>query len=308
MPGNVTLLNSMPVENIVHRTDSRPFSLYRTVVEKGEPCALYLHCHSEAELFYLEQGAVDFQVEGRSFSLEAGEGIFIPPAQIHSAVNRTDPAAVCCHRAVVFDLKLLEQSLPPRCQNYFAPLQLRRPDCIFPITADQPDNARLLMLLPAIFSLQEPELERYELSLMGSLLLCWQELYNLCFSGLNADSSGSALQDEIRKTLDFLQHNFANPVTLAELSKQAGFSESYFCHNFKSCTGYTPFAYLNRLRIVKSCELLAQTDKKITEIASLCGFNNVSYFNRTFYKMTGASPSAYRRNSGSHSRAPGATD
>lgn len=295
MPENVTLLNSMPVENIIHRTDSRPFSLYRTVVDEGESCALYLHCHSEAELFYLEQGSVDFQVESRSFSLRAGEGIFVPPGQIHSAVNRTDPTAPCCHRAVVFDLKLLEQSLPPRCQNYFAPLQLRRPDCVFPITSAKPENSRLLTLLPAVFSLQEPELERYELSLMGALLLCWQELYNLCFSRLSADPADNALQSEIQKSLEFLQRNFANPVTLAELSKQAGFSESYFCHSFKSCTGYTPFAYLNRLRILNSCELLTQTGKKITEIASLCGFNNVSYFNRTFYKMTGTSPSAYRR-------------
>lgn len=296
MSENVTLLNSMPLENIVHRTDSRPFSLYRTVVDQGESCALYLHCHPEAELFYLEQGMVDFQVESRSFPLRAGEGIFIPPDRIHSAVNRTAPSASCCYRAFVFDLKLLEQSLPPHCQNYFTPLQLRQPDCVFPITAEKPENARLLALLPAVFSQQGPELEYYELSLIGSLLLCWQELYNLCFSRLRTEPADSALQKEIQKSLDFLQRNFADPVTLAELSKKAGFSESYFCHSFKNCTGYTPFAYLNRLRIVKSCELLAQTDKKITEIASLCGFNNISYFNRTFYKMTGTSPSAYRRN------------
>ena len=52
--------------------------------------------------------------------------------------------------------------------------------------------------------------------------------------------------------------------------------------------------HLNRLRIVKSCEMLLRTDKKITEIASLCGFNNISYFNRTFYKIMGISPSGYR--------------
>lgn len=287
-----TLQKSMPLETIVHRTASRPFSLYRTTVNPEEPCALYLHCHPEAELFYLEQGQVSFQVENRSFSLQSGEGIFIPPGQIHSAVNQTDGS--CCHRAVVFDPNLLEGSLPPYCQVYFAPLQLRRLDCVYPITRKKAENARLLTLLPAVFSLPEPELSRYELSLTGILLLCWQELYNLCFSRLSLDPSQNSLYREIQKSLDFLQQHFTESLTLAELSEKAGFSESHFCRRFRDCTGYAPFAYLNRLRIVKSCELLTQTDKKITEIATLCGFNNISYFNRTFQKIMGTAPSDYR--------------
>lgn len=302
MPGNVTIQKSLPVETLVHRTASRPFSFYRTVVEQGEPCALYLHCHPEAEIFYLEHGLVDFQVENRSFTLGSGEGIFIPPGQIHTALNRTGESGCCCHRAFVFDLGMLERNLPPYCQAYFAPLQLRRADCVYPMVYARPENARLLTMLPSLFSLQEPELEHYELSLMGSLLLCWQELYNLSFSKLCADSSDSSLHRDIQNILDFLQQHFAEPLTLSELSRKAGFSESYFCHSFKNCTGCTPFAYLNRLRIVKSCELLAQTDKKITEIASLCGFNNVSYFNRTFYKMMRVAPSAYRRNGNGQNR------
>lgn len=294
MSENVTLQNSIPLETIIHRTASRPFSLYRTVVDQEERSALYLHCHPEAELFYLEEGMVDFQVESCSFSLQAGEGIFIPPNQLHSAMKQTDCSGSCSHRAVVFDLNLLEQNLPPYCQAYFAPLQVRRADCVYPIKLDQPKNKRLLALLPAIFTLQRPKLEQYELSLTGILLLCWQELYNLCFSELNRLPFDSSPCKEIQKSIDYLQHNFADSLTLADLSKKAGFSESYFCHSFKNCTGYTPFAYLNRLRIVKSCELLARTNKKITEIASLCGFNNISYFNRTFYKTAGTTPSAYR--------------
>ena len=63
MSENKKIYREFPIENIVHRTASRPFSLYRTVVGKGESCALYPHCHPEAEIFYLEQGAVEFQVE-----------------------------------------------------------------------------------------------------------------------------------------------------------------------------------------------------------------------------------------------------
>lgn len=294
MPESVKPQNELPIENIVHRTASRPFSFHHTTVAKGETRALYLHCHPEAEIFYLERGAVEFQVENRSFPLQAGEGIFIPPNQIHAAANKTDVTLSCCHRAFVFDPDMLERSLPPYCQRYFAPLKRWRIDCIYPILRDKKENAGLLALLPSIFSLPKPELEQYELSLIGTLFLCWQELYNLCFSRRNVPVSGSTQRMEIQKSLDFLQENYADSLTLAELAKRAGFSESYYSHSFKSCTGYAPFEYLNRLRIVKSCEMLIQTDKKITEIASLCGFNNISYFNRTFYKIMGIAPSGYR--------------
>lgn len=172
--------------------------------------------------------------------------------------------------------------------------KLWRIDCVYPITLNNAENSRLLALMPSIFSLQKPALEQYELSLIGTLFLCWQELYNICFSKRNRSISDSSLRMEIQKILDFLQENFSDSITLSSLSKRAGFSESYFSHSFKNCTGYSPFEYLNRLRIVKSCEMLIRTDKKITEIASLCGFNNISYFNRTFYKIMGISPSGYR--------------
>lgn len=293
--GNIMSNGERPVENIVHRTDTRPFSLHRTCLAPGESCALYLHCHPEAELFYLEKGSLCFYVENRSFHLEAGEGIFIPPNLIHNAVNRSAESVSCCYRAAVFSADMLEKTLPSYCQPYFRSLRTARMDCIYPIFARRPENAALLSLLPSLFHLQGDSLSQWELSFTGLLMLCWQELYNLCFSHVETPSSHRALGAELQNCLDYMQAHFAEPLTLAEFAASAGLSESYFCHSFKKFTGYTPFAYLNRIRIVKSCELLQDSGKKITDIALLCGFNNISYFNRTFYKVMKMTPSAYRK-------------
>lgn len=286
---------SLPLENIVHRTLSRPFSMHCTTVPAEESCALYLHCHPEAELFYVEQGALELQIENHTYPLEAGEGIFIPPNLIHSAVNRTAPGGRCVYRAFVFSVGLLEKSLPPYCQPYFSPLHLERLQCIYPVLKDKPENRPLLTLLPALFAYREVALERCELALTGTLLLCWQELYELCFSRVERSCPQTAGQAEIRASLQLIQNSFSEQLTLADLAAGAGFSRSHFCRSFKAFTDYTPFEYLNRTRIVKSCELLCRTDKKITEIASLCGFGNISYFNRTFCKIMSTTPSAYRK-------------
>lgn len=289
-----TSSNTLPLENIVHRTSSRPFSLHRTVLSEGENCALYLHCHPEAELFYLEQGKLDFQVENHTYTLNVGDGIFVPPGLIHNAYNLSDGRGSCIYRAVVFSVDMLEKNLPPYCHIYFSSLYKWRMNCIYPITSENPKNMRLLSLLPTIFTFQEMEVERYELALTGTLFLCWQELYNLCFSKL-ASSPDNPSHTELQASLDYIQQHFNDQLSLRDLAASSGFSEGYFCRSFKDFTGYTPFEYLNRIRIVKSCELLTRTNKKITEIASLCGFNNISYFNRTFSKMMGITPSGYRK-------------
>ena len=133
------------------------------------------------------------------------------------------------------------------------------------------------------------------MTLFGLLLCAWQELYNLHFSVLNEKASFSPTRAEIQTAMKYIQQNYADTISLSELAAKVGLSEGHFCRSFKNFTGITPFAYLNKIRIIKSCELLSQTNKKITDIAILCGFNNISYFNRVFYRVMGVPPSEYRK-------------
>ena len=53
--------------------------------------------------------------------------------------------------------------------------------------------------------------------------------------------------------------------------------------------------YLSRLRLEKACHMLKDTALPIMEISLLCGFDNLSYFNRLFREKKGVTPSEYRR-------------
>ena len=135
-----------------------------------------------------------------------------------------------------------------------------------------------------------------ELSIQGRLFVCWQELYNLHLSKLSETPEDNSLSKNLIRSMDYMQEHYQEALTLSLLAGISGYSESYYCHNFSTFTGSTPFEYLNRIRIVKACELLNSSDKKITDIASLVGYNNISYFNRTFVKIMGFTPSSYRKN------------
>jgi AraC-like DNA-binding protein len=59
--------------------------------------------------------------------------------------------------------------------------------------------------------------------------------------------------------------------------------------------GKTPIQYLNYYRVECACELLSASEKTISEVASACGFNNISYFVRVFGAHKGTTPSTYAK-------------
>ncbi len=84
-------------------------------------------------------------------------------------------------------------------------------------------------------------------------------------------------------------------VTLEELSIKFFLNHYYICHLFKEIGGTTVLEYINTHKIRKAQEMLKYTDKTITEIAGICGYDITSKFNRIFKKYVGISPSEYRK-------------
>lgn len=159
---------------------------------------------------------------------------------------------------------------------------------------------KILDLLEPLFALDPEELPSWELYAHGSLLSIWQLMLNHFLSDSPCTEDYSKLAEKLEPSLQAIRGQYDRDLTLAELAGISLVSEGQFCRLFKRLTGYTPFSYLNRCRILKSCEYLKDTDKKISEIASLCGYNNISYFNREFQKLMRQSPRQYRRNSTLH--------
>ena len=72
-------------------------------------------------------------------------------------------------------------------------------------------------------------------------------------------------------------------------------SPDYLAHLFKDNTNVSPMRYLNQIRVEKAEELLSVTDLQIQEIATLVGYPDSLYFSRTFKKLIGEAPLAYRK-------------
>ena len=98
---------------------------------------------------------------------------------------------------------------------------------------------------------------------------------------------GVVLMRIIKETLN-------EDISVGEIAKRLDVSVYYMCHAFKKATGVTIVDYRNELKIVNAKKLLINTDKKITEIASECGFDSDSYFGKIFKQYENLSPAQYR--------------
>ena len=96
--------------------------------------------------------------------------------------------------------------------------------------------------------------------------------------------------------IHFMQENIGSRITLADVIRYVGYSQSHFSQLFRHQTGQSPLAYFNQLKIEYACRLLRETDMKINQICYKIGIEDPFYFSRLFTKSTGQSPSAYRRN------------
>jgi signal transduction histidine kinase/AraC-like DNA-binding protein len=100
----------------------------------------------------------------------------------------------------------------------------------------------------------------------------------------------------VKRTVAFLQQNYARPLSRWELAKSLGISEDYLSRVFNRELGLSPWDYLNRYRILQAKTMLRNTSHIIGVIARHVGFRDQSYFSRVFHKFSGQSPQAYRDN------------
>jgi len=99
---------------------------------------------------------------------------------------------------------------------------------------------------------------------------------------------------QIRPAINYIEANFDKPVTLAELAKASHLSASRLAHVFKEQMGVTLIDYVTEVRIERAKELLLGTDRSCTEICFEVGYNNQSYFTRTFKALVGMTPRQFR--------------
>lgn len=100
--------------------------------------------------------------------------------------------------------------------------------------------------------------------------------------------------ERIEKTLSYIHSHIYENISLDELADGICLSKDHFIRLFKQEIGTTPLQYINQKKIEKAQLILVTDNMPVKNIAFTLGFDDYSYFNRLFKKLTGATPQEYR--------------
>lgn len=263
-----------------------PIELY--YVDSSHPrYEMALHWHIECELILVLQGSFSLSLDGESIELSAGESAYIPSGAIHGGCARS-----CIYECVVFDTeRFFQDSIV--CRERFNTIL----DSAVHVQSPFAKDSGVGRLVDRLFAGMEAEQPGYEFITTGLLwqfmgLLLQQHLYSAP-SSENVHFARHAAQ--IKNALRHICKDYAKSMTLEELSAEADMAPKYFCRVFRQITGRTPIDYLNYYRVECAAELLCASQENVTEIALSCGFNDLSYFIRTFKRYKGVSAGTYRK-------------
>ena len=125
------------------------------------------------------------------------------------------------------------------------------------------------------------------------LLLCIFRLL-LCLKK-HAVRSIPTPKGALSRAIDYVNKNYADPITLDDICHHIHTSKYYFCRKFKDAMGMTVMEYLLKTRLAAARVLLAEGHMSISRVAEDCGFSGTSYFCQAFKRAMGVTANDYRR-------------
>jgi len=134
--------------------------------------------------------------------------------------------------------------------------------------------------------------ERYQ-SMVTLLASFGEQLSHHC-EQLSIIDQGSE-PEMVAKAKKYIHENLDQALTLGQVARVAGLSESHFCRMFKDATHLTLTDYVNRCRIEWAKRELLNPEVRISEIAFEIGYQSLSQFNRSFARIVGTSPTNFRK-------------
>lgn len=246
--------------------------------------------HEAIEIKYFYEGSSTLLVGRKTVVARAGDVIVINPYEFHATVNDEN-----CGKYHLFMIST----------DFFIGNDSEIPDLVHKLLSGQlsfvthferdESLCRILSLLMQEMQAQNPY---FRIAVRG---LAMELLSHLLRHGVPSsptdDSRAHAARHYavVEPALRRIRDGYAERLTVEELSHLCAVSKFHFCRVFKAVTGMTVMQYINDYRLTIADVTLKNTDRTVSQISHLCGFEDESYFCRCYKKRFGY-PAGKRRN------------
>ena len=269
-----------------------PFDIHVITIHEDFP----VHTHDFAELVIVLDGFASHRIDNHVYDIHPGDIYLLKGNVSHGFINvhnlelcnvMFDPDALLLS---LYDLKHIEgfHSFfifePYFRKNYHFRNKLR-------LDYSRLQNIRVYINQMMEEYHQKPQGFRNRITLLlNDLILYLSREYNHV-----SDDSSSRLS-KLSKVVAYMENNYLKQIKVSDLAQMAHLSERQFTRIFKESFYQTPIDFLLSMKIRHACQLLADTDYSVNQVAYLSGFSDPNYFSRVFRKKMNQSPVTFKRN------------
>jgi len=249
------------------------------------------HWHSDVEILYITEGAIEFKTPCHKYILEKGDIIFLSSETLHCTLAVDDLPGI--HMEFIFSPLLIGGNAGSQItKKYVSPLVSQDLEPII-IKSDNPINEKLVSYLLIAFDAFHSKSFGFELEIRHTMEMVWMLLLQ---EGKGHEIIRRGTNDErIKSILSYINDNYTSAISLNNVASSIHISTRECSRIFKKELGLTIMDYLLSFRLNASCEMLQKTSKSISEIAMSCGFASSSYFTKVFKEAYGITPKEYRK-------------
>ncbi len=276
-------------ENKPHGTKDDPFSTYH-IQNGGQSFQIPVHWHDELEIIYVKSGFLTVNISGENYIGKPGDAFVVSPGNLHFMGSQTGTVD---YFTFLFPLKYIAF----------------RTDDMLDDKLIEPLNSGHLMISPEIkdtvkeqceqlAGVYAAEIDESESKITGQIrkkIILLQFIHELWKKGFIVENDTTGRNTVEKEMVSYIQQNYTGKILLREFGEQFHLSEKYISRYFKEHFHITLSQYVTYLRLEHAKQMLQETDISVTEVAMQSGYQNISYFIRSFKKTYGVSPLKYRK-------------
>ncbi|MBN2897301.1 MAG: AraC family transcriptional regulator [Clostridia bacterium] len=280
-------------ENKMHGTAILPVAIYiETIGTKLREFPL--HWHHEMEFVYIADGRGTFTINLQKYTVEKGDYLVVPPDALHAFMPLSNCSCTC--HTLILDLRFVESTmLDAITTDYIHPIIKGKVAYHEHFSSNLKGYDAIKDCHARIIALKKEKPSHYALKLKACV---FELLVHLFDSKVITNQSDSPITNHdieaLRKVLKYLYDHRQDAISIRDLAAIANYSNDYFIRFFKKHLHQTPLAYIKSYRLDYSRTLLETREISITEVSHESGFNDVSYFIKSFKEQYGMTPKDYR--------------
>lgn len=252
------------------------------------------HEHDFLELVYLAEGEATHIMNGEKMKIKKGNYFIIDYNTKHSycQTGKTPLKIINC----LFLPDFVDKTLK-KCRKFEQVMENYLIHYSFKSLKSNPANIIFFDDSGKIRGLIENMLSEYENKQPGYIEILRCMLIEIIIETVRKfHSENDFVCDSIEKYIsDYINENYMKKITLREISAKLNYSVPYLSKIFHKKYGTTFENYLQKTRMEQSCRLLANTDKKIIEIAECVGYSDIKFFTDVFKRFMQIPPREYRK-------------